>query len=325
MKETRKTREEIYAEYAESGCERLEVGLREHLHANCAQWRQFLNLLLPMLGLSLSISGVLFFFAYNWADLHKFVKLGLLESMLLLLVALAFFTRWSPLMKQLLLTAASFLVGILFAVFGQIYQTGADTYQLFLGWTLFITLWAVATAYPWLWLLWLGLVNTTLYFYLGQTSSLSDGMLLFLKSIPALSCLLAAAIAEVLYAYGKVRKRQEWFIYTVGLAGFLFMTWNMTECIIERYEYLHVRLPLLLLTYGAGLLWGFRNRFSFYIASILFSMLVLLDVLLTRYLFSSWDDSHVILLVTLVTVAGTTAIVLLLLNLKKLQHGTTTD
>ena len=39
---------------------------------------------------------------------------------------------------------ATFLIGTLFAVFGQIYQTGADAYDLFLGWTLFTILWAVA-------------------------------------------------------------------------------------------------------------------------------------------------------------------------------------
>ena len=87
-----------------------------------------------------------------WDELPKFAKLGMVEVLLATSVLLAVFTRWSTLVKQVLLTGATFLTGTLFAVFGQIYQTGADAYHLFLGWTLFTFLWAVAIRFAPLWL-----------------------------------------------------------------------------------------------------------------------------------------------------------------------------
>ena len=50
------------------------------------------------------------------------------------------------------LFATAFLSGILLAVFGQVYQTGADPYGLFLAWALLILPWAVpnyVTALAW--------------------------------------------------------------------------------------------------------------------------------------------------------------------------------
>lgn len=68
----------------------------------------------------------------------------------------------------MLITAAAFMVGGLFAVFGQIYQTGADNYEYFLAWTIFITLWALVVDYSALWLIWVVVLNLTIYFFGDQ-------------------------------------------------------------------------------------------------------------------------------------------------------------
>ena len=120
---------------------------RQALYANKRQWNQFLSIFLLAAGIGFTVTGIIFFFAYNWDELPKFAKLGMVEVLLATSVLLAVFTRWSTLVKQVLLTGATFLTGTLFAVFGQIYQTGADAYHLFLGWTLFTFLWAVADIY----------------------------------------------------------------------------------------------------------------------------------------------------------------------------------
>ena len=82
-------------------------------------------------GVGFTVAGIIFFFAYNWEELPKFAKLGIVEVLLVASVLLATFTHWNKLVKQILLTEATFLIGTLFAVFGQIYQTGADAYDLF--------------------------------------------------------------------------------------------------------------------------------------------------------------------------------------------------
>ena len=43
------------------------------------------------LGIAFLVSGVIFFFAYNWASLHKFIKLGLLQALIITMVCVAVF------------------------------------------------------------------------------------------------------------------------------------------------------------------------------------------------------------------------------------------
>jgi uncharacterized membrane protein len=66
---------------------------------------------------------------------------------------------------KLLLLAASTLVGVYIAVFGQIYQTGADSYELFTGWAFLIFPWVALGRFMPLWIFWLGLLNLALGFY----------------------------------------------------------------------------------------------------------------------------------------------------------------
>ena len=141
---------------------------RQALYANKRQWNQFLSIFLLAAGIGFTVTGIIFFFAYNWDELPKFAKLGMVEVLLATSVLLAVFTRWSTLVKQVLLTGATFLTGTLFAVFGQIYQTGADAYHLFLGWTLFTFLWAVAIRFAPLWLTFIGLLSITIWLYVIQ-------------------------------------------------------------------------------------------------------------------------------------------------------------
>ena len=136
---------------------------RQSMYADKKQWNQFLSIFLLAAGVGFTVAGIIFFFAYNWEDLPKFAKLGIVQTLLVASVLLTIFTRWNVLIKQIILTGATFLVGTLFAVFGQIYQTGADAYDLFLGWTLFTILWAVAIRFT---PLWLTFIRTALHDYM---------------------------------------------------------------------------------------------------------------------------------------------------------------
>ena len=147
---------------------------RQALYADKKQWNQFLSIFLLAVGVGFTVAGIIFFFAYNWEELPKFAKLGIVEVLLVASVLLATFTHWNKLVKQILLTGATFLIGTLFAVFGQIYQTGADAYDLFLGWTLFTILWAVAIRFAPLWLTFIGLLCTTIWLYNCQCQLLGN-------------------------------------------------------------------------------------------------------------------------------------------------------
>lgn len=128
-------------------------------------WRQFLDRLLLFMGVLLVGAGVVFFLAYNWRELGRFAKFGLVE--LPLLGALAVLWRLGldrPAGKATLLLAA-LLAGALLALVGQTYQTGADTFELFAAWAAAIVPWALVGRFPALWVLWLALVNLAVSLY----------------------------------------------------------------------------------------------------------------------------------------------------------------
>nr|HMN80257.1 DUF2157 domain-containing protein [Burkholderiaceae bacterium] len=66
-----------------------------------------------------------------------------------------------------LLTLAIVLIGPLLALFGQTYQTGADTFELFRGWALLALPWTLASCFAPAWLVWLGIVEIGLLAYVA--------------------------------------------------------------------------------------------------------------------------------------------------------------
>ena len=138
-----------------------------------AAWRRFLSVGLLGLGSLLVLSGVIYFFAYNWAELHRFAKLGLILGA----TTGACVAAWrleDGLAGRFALLFAAVLVGPLLAVYGQAYQTGADPYGLFLGWSALILPWVVLARFQPLWLLLLALVNTGLLLYQEQVLERGD-------------------------------------------------------------------------------------------------------------------------------------------------------
>lgn len=132
-------------------------------------WLNFFDKALLIIGAVALVLSLVFFIAYNWQNLGKIGKFALVEGALTITIALYValsFRRQFQLIRQLLLLIASIITGSLLALFGQIYQTGADTWQLFFAWAILITPWVVIARFPALWLLWLGLINACLVLYL---------------------------------------------------------------------------------------------------------------------------------------------------------------
>lgn len=132
-------------------------------------WLDFFNKALLIIGAVALVLSLVFFIAYNWQNLGKIGKFALVEGALAITIAIYValsFRRQFQLIRQLLLLIASIITGSLLALFGQVYQTGADTWQLFFAWAILITPWVVIARFPALWLLWLGLINAFLLLYL---------------------------------------------------------------------------------------------------------------------------------------------------------------
>ena len=128
-------------------------------------WRDFLDRLLLWSGAVALAAAVVFFVAHNWNDLGKYAKFGLVE--LLVLAAVLGYWRLGPerAAGKASLLVAAILLGALLALFGQTYQTGADTWELFATWAGLILPWVVVGCFAGLWMLWIAIMNTAIVFY----------------------------------------------------------------------------------------------------------------------------------------------------------------
>jgi len=71
---------------------------------------------------------------------------------------------------HMLMVAACVMIGVVLAVFGQAYQTGADTYGLFTGWAALMLVWVVAQCFAPLWIVWLCVLSTGIWLYIFDVS-----------------------------------------------------------------------------------------------------------------------------------------------------------
>jgi uncharacterized membrane protein len=128
-------------------------------------WVILVDRLLLWLGGLATAFSVLFWVAYHWAEMGRWLRFGVVEATLLLAVGIALWPQASLTAKRVALTAACLLVGVLLGLFGQVYQTGADPWQLFFAWALLVLPWVWVAGFPLLWVLWLGLLNLAIGLY----------------------------------------------------------------------------------------------------------------------------------------------------------------
>lgn len=101
-----------------------------------AVWQRLAGQILITFAIGHLLAATLFFFAFNWAAMSGSAKLTVIGSALA--ISLAGHAIWPrpALIGQIMGISATVLIGVLFAVIGQIYQTGADAWQLFALWAL---------------------------------------------------------------------------------------------------------------------------------------------------------------------------------------------
>ncbi|MBL1267081.1 MAG: DUF2157 domain-containing protein [Halomonas sp.] len=135
------------------------------LHPSPRAWALFIDRLLLWLGGLALAFAVLFFIAYNWVEMGRWLRFGVVQAAIVLAVVVAVWPKVSPMVQRVALTSATLLVGVLLALFGQVYQTGADPWQLFFSWALLSLPWVWVARFELLWVLWLGLLNLAIGLY----------------------------------------------------------------------------------------------------------------------------------------------------------------
>lgn len=221
-------------------------------------WLHFFDKALLIIGSVALVLSLVFFVAYNWLHMGKMGKFALVEGLLVITVGLYVlfsFRKRFALIRQLLLLTASIITGSFLALVGQVYQTGADTWQLFALWALLITPWVVIARLPALWLLWLGLINVALLLYF-EVSGLA-GIPYFYQSLVNLGLL---ALLNTLALNGWLRftpkhSSLSWSSYVVGLVSAVYITCLAIMPVLDDYGVITAIVALLLWASWCGLMW----------------------------------------------------------------------
>ncbi|MFA5171391.1 MAG: DUF2157 domain-containing protein [Sulfuriferula sp.] len=128
-------------------------------------WLTFVDhLLLWLGGLALSFA-VMFFIAYNWNDIGRFAKFGMVEGLIAMTVVAYWKIGEHKMAGKVSLLVATLLLGVLLGLYGQTYQTGADTWQLFFTWALLMLPWTLIGRFAAIWILWVTLINLSIILY----------------------------------------------------------------------------------------------------------------------------------------------------------------
>ncbi|MGB6218709.1 MAG: GDYXXLXY domain-containing protein [Castellaniella sp.] len=140
---------------------------------HAVRWRQGLAHGAGLLAAALAGAALVFWVAANWPQMTQDARLTGVQGVLALLVVLAVGLAWRGHRgAEPAAGLAALATGALLALVGQIYQTGADAWQLFLTWAVLILPWLVVLRSVFLVLLWGALLNLALWLFLdGSTAA----------------------------------------------------------------------------------------------------------------------------------------------------------
>ena len=312
----RKTNRQLLLEWAEQSSidrgqlkEALTVG---EVLPSVSDWRGFLDKLLLSVGALFIASGIVFFFAYNWDDLGRFAQFALVQ--VAIVAALLVFWRLGldALSGKVSLMLAAIFVGVLLALIGQTYQTGADTYELFLVWCALIFPWAILARFDVLWMFWLLLLNLSITLYYQVFGGLfhvifgGEHMLWVLFFVNTLALL----VWEFVVTKGASRRKVRWMTRLLATAsGGLISTLAILSLLGSELLSLSLIGVLVWVAWMACTYYWYRHIvLDVYVLALgILSVIAVSSVLLGRFLFDGHLDVVVALIVMSIVVIGLSA------------------
>ncbi|MEO3877139.1 DUF2157 domain-containing protein [Rheinheimera fenheensis] len=250
------------------------------LHASVDDWLDLANKLLLFVAGLLLFAALVFFFAYNWPLMHHLSKLALAGSAVLITGTAAILSTADSAIQRVALFSGSLLTGALLALIGQIYQTGADIWQLFAAWAALITPLVLLSKSRASYLLWFVILELALWRYLDSRSRfwlLDSAQMLSLFCLLNLLLLLFAEFA--LPRLGVCQHKP--LCWLAGLALLLPLSIGAIMGVWEA-EY-RINLICYIMLAGVMALWYYRlQRDLLIFALLLFSAITVSTVLLAR-------------------------------------------
>jgi uncharacterized membrane protein len=267
------------------------------------QWRSFLDRLLLWSAAVALAAAVVFFVAYNWNELGRFAKFALVEA--LVLAAVLAYWRLGPesLAGKGALLAAAILLGALLALFGQVYQTGADTWELFANWAALMLPWVLIGRFAGLWMLWIAVVNLAIALYYRVFP------VRFFGAEPELWALFifnTAALALWELAARRARWLDErWWPRLIAISGGGFITALVLEVIFGSAR--GFQLAVIVYPAWLGCFYAAYRRLSpdlFMLAGACLSVIVVVSAFIWKHLYSHGDSMTLLLIAVAVAAMG---------------------
>jgi len=268
-------------------------------------WRRFLDRLLLWSGALALAGAVVFFIAYNWAELGRFARFALVETAIVLAVLGYWRLGVDRPAGQASLLVAAILLGVLLALFGQTYQTGADNWELFAWWAALIAPWVLLGRFAVLWLLWIVVANLAIGLYFQVFPSLLGIALASERQLWALWGFNTTALLAWELAAPRVNwLRARWPARLIALTSGVGITLLGLHAIFWRYDGRAAALLACVIWLAAAYAtYRARRRDLFMLSGAGLAVIVLVAATLTRVLVGGRLDAASLLLIALVVIA----------------------
>ena len=258
------------------------------------RWANFIQTLFLGIGWVMIVVGVFFFFGFNWDKLPVFVQFGMVEVLIVGACATALFKGLDSQVGQVSLIVGSCMVGLFVALLGQTYQINADSYIIYLLWSLLVAGWVVASRYYVHVILFAVLLNLALFTYIDEmVINYRDEWVLSMLGLLLLNGLLLV-IWEVGIHRGWSWASKGWAVrllfFTVMTVGTLpsisFVSGESNQSGFFLVEFLVFAAVL----GGAFFYYRYRKRDKFMLAMTFLSVLALVIAFMINVAGTEWWD-----------------------------------
>ena len=172
------------------------------------------------------LSGIIFFFAFNWNDLSGMAKFSIVGGGIAACLTAWVISKLDSPAGQAIGIGATVLVGVMFAVLGQVYQTPAMIHTPFLFWAILTLPFALASRNLAHWAVWLTILTVAITAYANSGLRLAgeDGAANVLNISVCGGLILGLIMLDKVLAPRLEWSRAEWFrvLLILGATGFAF-------------------------------------------------------------------------------------------------------
>ena len=265
-----------------------------------ARWRRFVDSLLLWPGAALLGAALVFFLAYNWDAMGRYLKFALAEGAIVLALAGVLWRGVDAPSGKALLLAASLFTGALLALVGQTYQTGADPWELFAVWALCMLPWTLLSRLAAQWLLALGLLNLSVLLYYQTFLGFPLLGALFGPMAPCWVLLALNGMALAVWEFARLRGgdwlKPRWPLQLIGAAVMATATvlglWAAIDAGRESLTEALGWAGCIALVYAV---YRRRQRDLFMLAMAALSVVMVVNTWLGRQLVESFSDPRILL------------------------------